>query len=325
MEKYQSRYPVDLHSHSTRSDGADTPQELIDHAASAGVKVLAITDHDIRPPERITLSSGENADVAEYAARKGISLLRGIEISCETTVEDCHIVCLGCNWGDPFFDRLESSVRESKIAGYQELISRLSKDGIDITWDEVLENGGNPVTEDHVQKKMIFELIARRGFTKDWAQAKLMVRNTPRYEIQRKKPDPAEVIGEVHRIGGIAILAHPYLINEPVCVSSETMSRADYIERLLEAGLDGIEASYPYDKTSYGGNMTPDEIEAKVRERYAGRVRILSGGSDYHNDAKKGVRNPRELGERGITLEYYALNQALQALAAGRSEEVWRS
>ena len=66
---------------------------------------------------------------------------------------------------------------------------------------------------------------------------------------------------------------------------------------------NGIEASYTYDKTSYGGTMTKDEIKKEVIERYAGRGLIISGGSDYHADGKKGVKNPREIGECGITRE----------------------
>jgi hypothetical protein len=111
-----------------------------------------------------------------------------------------------------------------------------------MTWEEVLENGGNPVAEEQVQKKMIFELIARKGYQKDWSSAKLMVKNTPSYQILREKPDPVQVIRQVHRCGGIVIMAHPYLVNEPVRLSSGTMDRAAYIGRLIEAGLDGIEA-----------------------------------------------------------------------------------
>lgn len=81
------------------------------------------------------------------------------------------------------------------------------------------------------------------------------------------------------------------------------MSRQEFIEVLIEAGLDGIEASYTYDKTSYGGTMTKDEIKKEVIERYADRGLIISGGSDYHADGKKGVKNPREIGECGITRE----------------------
>lgn len=332
---YRPDYPVDLHTHSTRSDGADTPQQLIDHAAALGMKVIAITDHDIRPPKEIpvrAVDAGDGAltektvmektdagdsilvDAADYARAKGLQLLRGIEISCETTAEDCHLVCLGCDWEDPFFDDLEKAVVESKIGSYRELVRRLDADGMHMTWEEVLENGGNPVSEEQVQKKMIFELIARKGYQKDWSSAKLMVKNTPSYQILREKPDPVQVIREVHRCGGIVIMAHPYLVNEPVRLSSGTMDRAAYIDRLIEAGLDGIEACYPYSKTSYGGSMTPEQIEDEVRERYSGRVAVISGGSDYHADFRKGVApaKARIIGESGITLEYFQQNPLLQ-------------
>ena len=205
---YRPSYPVDLHTHSTRSDGADTPQQLIDHAAALGMKIIAITDHDIRPPKDIlveTAGAGNDSpmekavlekteagdsvlvDAVDYAWSKGLHLLRGIEISCETTAEDCHLVCLGCDWEDPFFDSLERAVVESKIGSYRELVRRLNADGMYMTWEEVLENGGNPVAEEQVQKKMIFELIARKGYQKDWSRAKLMVKNTPSYQILREK------------------------------------------------------------------------------------------------------------------------------------------
>ena len=334
---YRPDYPVDLHTHSTRSDGADTPQQLIDHAAALGMKIIAITDHDIRPPKDILVETagagndtpmektepektdaGESVlvDAVDYAWSKGLHLLRGIEISCETTAEDCHLVCLGCDWEDPFFDILERAVVESKIGSYRELVRRLNADGMYMTWEEVLDNGGNPVAEEQVQKKMIFELIARKGYQKDWSRAKLMVKNTPSYQILREKPDPVQVIRQVHRCGGIVIMAHPYLVNEPVRLPSGTMDRAAYIDRLIEAGLDGIEACYPYSKTSYGGSMTPDQIESEVRARYSDRITVISGGSDYHADFRKGVApaKARIIGESGITLEYFRQNVLLQKI-----------
>jgi fructose-bisphosphate aldolase class II len=205
-------------------------------------------------------------------------------------------------------------VVESKIGSYRELIRRLDADGMRMTWEEVLDNGGNPVSEEQVQKKMIFELIARKGYQKDWSSAKLMVKNTPSYQILREKPDPVQVIRQVHRCGGIVIMAHPYLVNEPVRLPSGTMDRAAYIDCLIEAGLDGIEACYPYSKTSYGGSMSPEQIEREVREKYSDRVAIISGGSDYHADFRKGVApaKARIIGECGITLEYFQQNPLLQ-------------
>lgn len=303
----KANYPIDLHCHTTRSDGADTPEELITHAAEAGLKILALTDHDIRPPQKIN-----GMDAVEYAKSKGVVLLPGIEVSCETTVEDCHIVALGCDWNDGFFDELERGVIESKINGYRKLADKLKDAGYDITWEEILENNGNPVKEEQIQKKMIFELLSRKGYFKTWSDAKLMIKNTPEFnQIAREKPDPLEVIKAVHNCGGITILAHPYLINEPVCIPDGMITREDYIRRLIEGGLDGIEARYTYHKTSYSGDMTSDEMEREVKEKYGKEVQIISGGSDYHADNKKGSKTPRELGECGLTVEEFMGNTRL--------------
>lgn len=311
MEK--ARYECDLHCHTTRSDGADTPRELIDRAAERGIAVLAITDHDIVPPSCVWLAeTGEEVSICEYATAKGIRLLPGIEISCETEVEDVHIVCFGCDWQDEYFRELQAHVVNSKVQGYKRLAEMLREGGMDITWEEVLDNGGNPIAEAQVQKKMMFELLARKGYAPDWSAAKLMVKNTPRYQVRREKPEPAAVIREVHRCAGRAILAHPFLINEDICIRGQRMTREEYIEQLIDAGLDGIEACYPYDKTSYDGDLGKEAIEAYVRRQYQDRLAVISGGSDYHADHKKGVKESRELGECGVTAEYFRSNAVLQ-------------
>ena len=92
-------------------------------------------------------------DAVDYAWSRELRLIRGIEISCGTTVEDCHIVCLGCDWKEPDVDERERAVAESKISSYRELVERLDADGMKMTWQEVLENGGKPVREEQVQKK----------------------------------------------------------------------------------------------------------------------------------------------------------------------------
>ena len=304
-------YTIDLHCHTNRSDGADTPKELVDQAAEAGMKVIAITDHDIRPVKTI-----DGMDAVEYAASKGVVLLRGIEISCQTTVEDCHIVCFGCDWNDPFFEELERRGVQTKIKSYQELIERLNAAGYKISWEEVLENDGNPVEEEQIQKKMIFELLSRKGYFPSWSEAKSMVKQAPEFGVQREKPDPLEVIREAHRCGGVAIMAHPYLINEPVSLPEREISREEYIRRLIEGGLDGIEACYSYEKTSYAGSMAAEAIELEVRSRYGNSVRLISGGSDYHADAKKGAKSPRLLGECGLTHEEFFRNPVFRGLVA---------
>ena len=185
---------------------------------------------------------------------------------------------------------------------------------MEISWEEVLDNHGHPVSEEQVQKKMLFELMARKGYMPNWQEAKLYVKNAKEIKIKREKPDAVSVIQEVHRMGGIVILAHPYLISEPVSYQGKEISREKFIEILIEAGLDGIEASYTYDKTSYGGKQTASEIKKEVEDKYRRRGLIISGGSDYHADGRKGVKNPREIGECGITEEEFMQYNSLVSL-----------
>ena len=306
-----ANYECDLHGHTNRSDGVDSPKEFIDHAVERGLKVAAITDHDIKPPVWIDVD-GKKVSPVDYARSKGLKLILGIEISCETYVDDTHLVCFGCDWDAPYFEELAQFTADSKINGYKELVEYLNQHNMPLTWQEVLENNGYPVTAENVQKKMIFELMARKGYMESWSQAKIFVKNN--IEIKRKKPDAISVIQKIHELGGIVIAAHPYLISEPVEYEGEKISRSQYLDRLIEAGLDGIEARYTYDKTSYGGNLTKQEIYDNIIKDYAGKGLIISGGSDYHNDGKKGVKNPRELGECGLTMEEYQSQERLARL-----------
>ena len=156
--------------------------------------------------------------------------------------------------------------------------------------------------------------MVRKGYFENWQDAKLFVKNSREIVIKREKPDSVSVIQAVHKMGGIVILAHPYLISEPVTYQGKELTRKEFIQVLTEAGLDGIEASYTYDKTSYSGTMTAAEIKAEVEQLYTGQGLIISGGSDYHADGKKGVKNPREIGDCGITMEDFMKYEALKHL-----------
>lgn len=297
-------YVCDLHSHTTLSDGYDTPEELIRHAAERGLMVVAITDHDRRPPVSVCVN-GVEKDLVEFGEGLGVHVIRGIEISCETDVDDVHIIGLGCDWSDSWFDELDAFTQRSKVKGYQLLIKILTKKGMPITWEEITANNGAPLRDEEVQKKYIFEMMAQKGYRETWKDAKLLVKNDPALNIRREKPDAAETIRNIRRLGGIAILAHPYLINECIEKDGRKMPRKAFIDDLIDAGLDGIEARYTYNKTSYIGYMTPDEICREVNALYRDRGLILSGGSDYHADYRKSARNNRELGECGLTLEEF--------------------
>ena len=311
---YIPKYLCDMHTHSTRSDGNDTVKELIDIAISIGMKVLVLSDHDVRPP-RVIRADGGDISPREYARSKGLCFIPGIEFSCDTFVDDVHIVGMGCDFEHPVMEANEKAMIQSKIKGYRKLTEILCEHGIDVPWDEILSaRGPDGISRKpkDIQRKHIFEAIAKKGYCTSWQDAKIMVRNNPAYNVQRKKIDPEDAILAIHTAGGIAILAHPYLIDEKVTRGNgQQMTRENYIEMLINAGLDGIEAAYTYDKTSYNGTMTKSEIEKEVRQKYENRLLVISGGSDYHGDNKKGVKNPRMIGEEGITYEYMQGNLIL--------------
>ena len=301
-------YECDMHTHSNRSDGHDSPRELIDLAVETGLRVLVLSDHDIRPPTTIE-AAGQSMDPVTYAAAKGLIFIPGIEFSCDTQADDVHIVGMGCDFNSAAMAEAQQSAAASKVKGYRHLTEVLCEHGVQVTWEDILQGDGSPRKPEEVQRKHIFEEIARKGYTQTWAEAKIMVRDNPVYNIRREKIDPIQAIRIIQASGGLAILAHPYLIDEQVQFGNRPCRREEYIERLIEAGLDGIEACYTYDKTSYKGTQTKQTIEQEIRERYAHRLAIISGGSDYHHDARKGVANARELGEAGITWAYFCQNE----------------
>jgi len=139
-----------------------------------------------------------------------------------------------------------------------------------------------------------------------------MVQTNSELSVKRRKPDTVDIIKKIHETGGVVILAHPYLIAEPVNWQGKPITRKAYIDELIDAGLDGIEVRYTYDKTSYRGCQSKDEIAEEVRLLYGDRVAILSGGSDCHGETKEQVANPRSLGEEGITFSYMQSNQLLR-------------
>ncbi|MCL5985099.1 MAG: PHP domain-containing protein [Actinobacteria bacterium] len=305
------RYECDLHCHSTRSDGNDSPKELIDNAASLGMRAIAIVDHDIDPPLVIALDDGREIDILSYAKGKGLELILGYEFSCDTNVDDVHIIGYRCEWRSKLIQDEVQAAEDSKVYAYRDLCEVLTRYGMPIDY----ENEVLTYTQDgevkhrlpkEVQRKHIFELMAQKGYTRSWDEAKILVRDDPRLNVKRKKIDPIRAIGVIHGSSGIAVLAHPHLIDEEVHPQEGlTFTRDEYIEKLLGVGLDGIESSYTYDKTTYKGSLTKEQIKYEVEEKYRNRVKFFTGGSDYHNDSKKGVENPRYIGEAGISFDEF--------------------
>ncbi|HHT79166.1 MAG TPA: PHP domain-containing protein [Actinobacteria bacterium] len=306
------RYECDLHCHTDRSDGNDTPLEFILKAKEANMKAVAITDHDITPPLFIEDENGKKIFSVIFAKENNVDLVLGYEFSCDTNVDDVHILGYKCDWENRAIINESLRAKKSKSDAYRKLCIILSENGYEIDFDlDILQyrdenNQARTRKPEEVEKKLIFETMAKKGFAPTWQDAKIMVRDNPVFNIKREKINPADAIKIIKDAGGIAVLAHPYLIDESVASKeSGKMTRYDYICRLIDAGLDGIESTYTYDKTSYKGSMSPGEIKKEVEEIFGGKVRFFTGGSDYHNDGKKGVKNPRMMGEAGISYKEF--------------------
>ena len=305
-------FECDLHCHTNRSDGNDTPLELIENAARIGMKAIAIVDHDVNPPEMITDSYGKEIPIKEYARKSGLDLILGYEFSCDSFVDDVHIIGYELNWDDESLKAEVKRAKASKSSAYRKLCEVLTSNGMPVDFDldilHYVDKNGNlhERRSDEVERKYIFEVMALKKYAKTWQEAKLFVRNNPKLNVRREKINPLDAVNMIKRLGGIAVLAHPYLINEEV--SSRilgNLTRDEYIEKLIEAGLDGIESMYTYNKTSYKGKLSPIEIKREVEYRFEGKVKFFTGGSDYHNDARKGVKNSRRIGEAGISYKKF--------------------
>lgn len=300
-------YECDLHCHTTRSDGNDSPLELIEKAASIGLKALAIVDHDITPVKNWP-------ELKQLAKEKGLELVFGYEFSCDTDVDDVHIIGYELDWAHPGVLTEVKRAKDSKTEAYRRLCLLLKEKGYEIDFEKDIlkfrDNRGNICRRepDQVQKKHIFEVLALKGHFPSWEEAKLFVRDNSDLSIRRRKVSPLAAIDIIRQAGGISVLAHPYLIDEEVSSRViKSANRQGYIMELIGGGLDGIEACYTYDKTTYKGTMTRRQIEDEVKDLYGDKVEYITGGSDYHNDAKKGAPNPRFLGEAGISFEEFKM------------------
>ena len=278
------------------------------------MKAIGIVDHDIVPPETLALDGGEIVTIQDYSYKKGLIVVPGYEFSCDTFVDDVHICGYMMDWSDPEIAAEMDLCEKSKTDAYEELCHRLCEIGMPLDWEKDVLNytfpDGRKASRkpEEVQRKHIFEAIAAKGYTSSWSDAKILVRDNPKLNVRRRKIDPRAAISMIHKCGGIAILAHPYLIDEALeTADGAKMTREEYVSELIASGLDGIEASYTYDKTSYKGTKTPEQIEEEVRLKYEDLLCYISGGSDYHADHKKNSKKTRQIGERGISVEEFNL------------------
>ena len=248
---------IDLHSHTTASDGRLAPNELIERAVSFDLDVLAITDHD-------TVDGLQPA--RDYIAQQGyaLKLINGIEISTVWQNKDIHIVGLNI---DPQSEALNALIQQQKEhrQGRAELIAhRLSKATREGVLDEVkLIAGDAPITRAHFAKWLVDNGYAK---TMQMVFKKYLTRNNPGY-VPPTWCSMEEAVTAIHAAGGKAVLAHPGLYD----LTAKWLKRL--ISAFVEAGGDAMEVAQPQQGQQERRNLADYAIQYKL---------LASQGSDFH-------------------------------------------
>lgn len=251
---------IDLHVHSTASDGTFTPSELVEYALKKGLRAMALTDHD-------TVEGLDEASAA--AAGTGLELVPGIEFSTEYQGKDIHILGLDLNWRQESFRNALTDFQDSRTRRNEEMAERLrSLEGFDITLAELQEHfPGAVLTRAHYGKLML-----EKGYVKDINEAftRYIGEGCPCF-VPRSRISPLQAIDLILEADGIPVLAHPLLYHM-------TAEQLDVLVRgLTRRGLAGLEAIY-------SSNKGTDESDMRRLARIHG-LRI-SGGSDFHGSIK---------------------------------------
>lgn len=259
MNEYGGRR-VDLHTHTTASDGTLTPRELVKLAGEIGLGGVAITDHDSISGLAEGLAAGEEL---------GVRVIPGVEISSDEEGCEVHIVGLLIRPDCPeLLEFLEGRKRE-RIRRNERMLERLVEIGMPVAREEVEPGAGGLLTRTHIA-----EALARKGWAGSAVEAleKYLIPGKPGW-VEKRTPRPGECVEIIHRAGGLAFLAHLDRIDKEDGGHSLKIAR----RVLTEAGLDGLEARY--------ATYTP-EWDA-LADGLAEELGLLrSGGSDFHGARK---------------------------------------
>lgn len=251
---------IDLHTHSNRSDGTDSPTELMDNAVVAGLDVIAITDHD-------STQGWDEADVA--AQRAGVTLVHGIEVS--TLLDGKSIHLLGYEF-DPHDGPLVAElghILDGRDDRLPKIIAKLNGEGIDITQDEVKAKARHAKASG---RPHVADVLVDKEVVKDRGEAfnRYLMPGRPGY-VEKYAADLPTAIGLLKAAGGKAVIAHPW------SRGSDRILTPARIGELADAGLDGIEVDH---------NDHDDQARVRLRRIAHDLGLVVTGSSDYHGSGK---------------------------------------
>ena len=259
---------IDLHTHSTASDGTLTPLKLAKRAKQNGLRACAITDHDTTDGVK---------EFLDECGKIGVEGIPGVEISAQHD-KTMHIVGLFVDAKDRELTEKLALLRGGREVRNRKMIKLLQKGGFDIT-EEDITSQKDGATMANTGRAHIAKAMVKKGYVRDTSEAfeKYIKRGNP-YYVKRLTYSPRESIDMIHAAGGIAILAHPILI------ATDYDKLFPVVKEMKEYGMDGMECYY---------NNYTSEFAKMCREMCRTLNLLQSGGSDFHGANKPSI----ELGE----------------------------
>lgn len=275
MEKY-----IDLHTHSTASDGTFTPTELVNHALRQNLKALALTDHD---------TTDGLQEAANAALGTTLELIPGIEFSSTWQNASVHIVGLDIDWQDPYFQETLRSFQQSREERNNKIISLLQKEGFSITAEAIKEAFPESTC---TRANLARFLVDRQEIPSIKEAFDRYLGDRAKCYVPREHVSPFQAVRLIHDCGGIAVFAHPVLCK----FSAQRLE--SLVNELKKAGLDALEVFY----SSY----RPAEESAMMLLAKRHGLK-LSGGSDFHGDNKPQIQ--LGTGRGNLKIPYTVLQQ----------------
>jgi predicted metal-dependent phosphoesterase TrpH len=277
---------VDLHTHSTASDGIYTPTELLHKAREAGITIIALTDHD-------NTDGLEEAKIAAQALL--IDLIPGIEINTDVGGGEVHMLGYFLEYWRPEFQAVLKILRDARVRRGQRMVELLNEHGVNISWKRVREIAQGSVGRPHVA-----EALLEAGYVQTIGEAfeKYIGSGCFAY-VPRYKLTPIDAVRLINSVNGLAVIAHP--IELPGLDGLER-----WLPDLCKAGMVGLETYY--------GQYTPEEERKLLALAHAYNL-IPTGGSDFHGP---GI-HPTPLGGRYVPFEAV---ERLRAEAAERRGKI---
>lgn len=247
---------VDLHVHTTASDGSDSPREVVYKAKKLGLKAIAITDHD---------TFGGIDEALRAAGDIGMDVLSGIELSTEYEDKEVHILGYLMNIKDESLVSHLEFFRESRVERIKKIVHKLQELNFPLSMKEVLAQAGDGT----IGRPHVARVLVQKGVVNSIGEAfDEYIGQGGAAFVPRTKYTPFKAVDLIRRAGGVAVLAHPGLANLD-----------DYIPGLIEKGLQGIEVYHPQH----------DQADVEHYLNVAKRWDLLvTGGSDYHGRDARG-------------------------------------